>query len=87
MEQKDNRGIGVDVLDVNDGSVVSNNIRYRDMIAMMLPNDIKESRTEYYKAETQRSTQMIMKKADEDAKQIGVQTYTPKGMSGRIVIE
>lgn len=76
-----------DVKDVNDGNKMGSNIHYRGMVAMMLPDDKKEARTEYYKAETNRATQMIMKKTDGEAKNMGVQTYAPKGQGGRIVIE
>lgn len=76
-----------DTKDVNDASATDSKIQYRGMIAMMLPDEMKKQRTEYYKAETNRATQMIMKKADGEAKSMGVETYSPKGQSGRIVIE
>jgi hypothetical protein len=76
-----------DSQDVNDASQTDSRIRYRGMIAMMLPNNLKEARTEYYKAETNRATQMIMRETDKEAKKMGVETYKPKGASGRIIIE
>lgn len=86
MDQKDNQK-DFGVKDVNDTNSVDSKIKYRGMVAMMLPDDLRASRQEYYKAETARATQSIMKKADAESKNIGVQTYSPKGQSGRIVIE
>jgi len=86
MDQKQNQK-NFDQQDVNDQGKTDSTIRYRGMIAMMLPDDLKKQRTEYYKAETNRATQMIMRKTDSEAKQMGVETYSPKGSSGRIVIE
>lgn len=73
--------------DVTDAGKLDSNIRYRGMIAMMLPDDKKQARTEYYKAETDRATKMIMRDSDKEARKMGVETYSPKGQSGRIVIE
>lgn len=86
MDQKQNQKT-FEVQDVTDGATLDSTIRYRGMVAMMLPDELKEQRTEYYKAETNRATQMIMRKTDTEAEKMGVETYSPKGSSGRIVIE
>lgn len=87
MRPEDNIGSYQNVDDVTAGKSLSGEIRYRDMIAMMLPPDKKEARDEYYRGETQSATKAILKQTDGDLKQKGVSTYTPKGMPGRIVIE
>lgn len=86
MSQKDNKG-SFETQDVTDTGQIDSKIRYRGMVAMMLPDDMKEARTEYYKAETNRATKHIMGDTDKEAKKMGVQTYAPKGQGGRIVIE
>lgn len=87
MKPEQNKGTYVEIEDVNDTKPTSNQIRYRDLIGMMLPDDMVESRREYYKNETLQATKSILKKSDEGLKQLGATTYTPKGQSGRIVIE
>lgn|SRR3990167_5683376 len=87
MKPSDNKGMNLDKQDVNDGGSPANDIRYRDMIAMMLPDEVKKEREEYYRQENRRATDVIFKKTDRDLKNIGVSTYTPKGQAGRIVIE
>lgn len=87
MKPSDNKGGDMGLKDVNDGGSPANDIRYRDMIAMMLPDSIKKERDDYYRAENRRSTDVIFKKTDAELKNIGVQTYKPRGQSGRIVIE
>jgi hypothetical protein len=74
-------------LDVNDGTAVSNQIRFRDCIAMMLPNDLVEARKEYFKNENAAVMASVIKKTDDSVKKLGGQTYTPKGMAGKIVID
>lgn len=86
MKPEDNKG-SFESKDVNDASQTDSRIRHRGMIAMMLPDKLKEARTEYYKGETNRATQMIMRDTDREAKKMGVETYKPKGASGRIIIE
>lgn len=88
MTPKDNIGGNLDKQqDVNDGGSPANDIRYRDLIAMMLPDKVKKEREEYYRGENRRATDVILKKTDSDLGKFGVQTYKPKGHSGRIVIE
>lgn len=73
--------------DVNDGTAVSNQIRFRDCIAMMLPNELVEARKEFFRNENKEIMSSIMKKTDDDIKKTGGQTYTPRGMAGKIVID
>jgi len=54
---------------------------------MMMPNDVKEARNEYLRAESDSARKQILREADEEFKRAGVQTYAPRGQSGRIVIE
>ena len=87
MKPSDNKGGNLGLQDVNDGGSPANDIRYRDMIAMMLPDAVKKERDEYYRSENRRATDVILKKTDKDLKNMGVSTYRPNGQSGRIVIE
>lgn len=68
-------------------SSLSGELRYRDLVAMMLPSSLKKSREEYYKNEVREATASILKQTDASLKQSGVSTYTPSGQAGRIVIE
>ena len=86
MTSKDNQK-NFDSQDVNDSNPTDSRIKYRGMVGMMLPDKLKEERTAYYKAETNRATSMIMKDTDKEAKKMGVETYSPRGSAGRIVIE
>ncbi len=87
MKPEDNKGTSFERIDVSDPKETGNHIRYQDMIAMMLPNDIKKDREEYYRNETRHATRAILRESDAQFKQKGVQTYTPKGQQGRIVID
>jgi len=87
MQPKDNIGTYEEITDVTEARPVHNGIRYQDMIAMMLPDDLKQSRQEYYRNEVKESTRSIFRQTDNDFKQAGVQIYTPKGQGGRIVID
>lgn len=87
MKPEDNVGPPIDQTDVNDGKALHDGIRYRDMIAMMLPNDLKEAREEYYKEENRQQMAGILKDTDREAEQMGAQVYKPKGQTGRVVIE
>lgn len=87
MKPEDNIGTYEDLSDVTDAKPLYNGIRYQDQIAMMLPDDLKSSREQYYREETRQTTEAMLRKTDTQFKQHGVATYTPKGQSGRIVIE
>lgn len=87
MKPADNIGIPIKAYDTPDANPLASEIRYRDMIAMMISNEDKKSRDEYMREESKAATKQILKQTDEEFKRAGVQTYAPKGQSGRIVIE
>lgn len=87
MKPSDNIAGSFDTKDVNDGGSAANDIRYRDLIAMMLPDEIKRQRNEYYRNENAQAAKAIMKNTDAGIAKMGGSTYKPKGMQGKIVIE
>lgn len=87
MKPEDNKGIPIKAYDTPDANPLANEIRYRDMIAMMIADEDKEARQEYMREENRAATRNILKDYDEKFKSHGVQTYAPKGQTGRIVIE
>lgn len=87
MKPSDNKGEYVEDFDVNQGTPMHNGIRYQDMIAMMLPNELKESRDEYYRNEVKNTTRNVLRQTDDEMRRAGVQTYAPKGQKGRVVID
>lgn len=87
MKPSDNVGIPIKAYDTPDTNSVASEIRYRDSIAMMIADEDKKAREEYMREESRAATRQILKQTDEDFKRAGVQTYAPKGQSGRIVIE
>lgn len=87
MKSDDNKGTPIRQYDTPDANSLGTEIRYRDMIAMMIPDDAKQAREEYYREQNREAQRQILAKSDEQFKRSGVQTYTPKGMAGRIVIE
>lgn len=87
MKPSDNVGIPIKAYDTPDANTLASEIRYRDSIAMMIADEDKEARQEYITSENHAATQQILRQTDEDFKRAGVQTYAPKGQSGRIVIE
>lgn len=87
MKPDDNVGIPIKAYDTPDANPLAGEIRYRDSIAMMIADEDKVARQEYMREESKSATRQILKQTDEDFKRAGVQTYTPKGQSGRIVIE
>ena len=87
MKPEDNVGPPIDQTDIKDGTALHDGIRYRDMIAMMLPNDLKEAREEYYRKENEQAMAGILKKSDGELENMGAQVYKPKGSPGRVVIE
>lgn len=70
-----------------DETSLSGELRYRDMIGMMLPDSLRKERNEYYRRETDEATKSILRQTDGEMREKGVSTYTPKGMPGRIVID
>jgi hypothetical protein len=87
MKPSDNVGTPIRQLDNPDTNSLGSEVRYRDMVAMMLPDDVKRDRDDYHRDEREQAIRQVHKKSDEQFKQSGVQTYTPKGQAGRIVIE
>lgn len=87
MEPKDNKGIKIRTTDVMAGNQMASEIRYRDSIAMMLPNESKAGRDEYMRKLNSEAVMSSLKETDAEFKKKGVQTYAPKGQAGRIVIE
>lgn len=87
MKSSDNTGTPIRQFETPDANPLGSEIRYRDMIAMMISDDDKKAREEYYREQNQSAQRQILHKSDMEFKRSGVQTYTPKGMSGRIVIE
>ena len=88
MKPSDNVGAHIESLGyATDAGQLATEIRYQNMIAMMLPDDAKEDRTKYHQDRIRESTAGILAESDETMKKMGMKTYTPKGQSGRIVIE
>lgn len=87
MKPSDHVGIPLETLDVNDGNAIGNEIRQREMIAMMIPDSLKAERADYYRSENKRAMDSILRESNEGLKKMGAATFKPKGMSGRIVID
>lgn len=87
MKPTDNKGEKIINIDINDSNAVGSELRYRDLVAVMLPIDRKEARDEWLRQENTNAVSSIFDQTDNELSANGVQTYTPKGQSGRIVIE
>jgi hypothetical protein len=87
MKPEDNRGQQILKVDVNDTGSLTGALRYREMIAIMLPNALKQARDEWVRNENREAVKHILKNTDEKFEEFGVQTFKPEGQSGRIVIE
>jgi hypothetical protein len=87
MKPNDNMGIPINQVETPEATQLSSAIRYRDQIAMMIADEDREARQEYIKRENDAAVKGILKQSDEQFGKFGVQTYAPKGQSGRIVIE
>lgn len=87
MKPADNKGDPIEQIDVNDGSSLAKEIRYRDLVAVMLPKELKEARDEWVRQENRDAMKNILKQTDEKFQEHGVQTYAPTGQTGRIIIE
>lgn len=87
MTPSDNKGSEIMNVDVNDVGSLTGALRYRDLVAIMLPKELKAEREEWLKNENEESMRGILQKTDEEFKERGIETYTPKGQSGRIVID
>jgi hypothetical protein len=87
MKPSDNKGAEIINIDVNDVGSLTGALRYRELVAIMLPKELKEARDNWLKNENLEATKTILKKTDKELAQHGVETYAPNGQSGRIVIE
>jgi len=86
MKEKDNHGEPIVTMDVNDVGSLTDALRYRDLVAIMLPKALKQERDEWHKSENREAMKGVLKEADTKLKEGGVETYTPKGQSGRVII-
>lgn len=86
MTPDDNRGERIINIDVNDVASLTGALRYRDLVAIMLPKELKEARDLYVRNENKEAMKGVLRETDEKLKEGGVETYTPKGQDGRIVI-
>lgn len=87
MKPSDNKGVAILQVDTPEANPLASEIRYRDSIAMMLPDDMKEAREEYMRDENRSRQEQVLNHSDEKFKSHGVATYAPKGQAGRIVID
>lgn len=87
MKPNQNRGQEILQIDVNDAGPLTGALRYRELVAIMLPNELKAERDEWVRQENREAVKHILKDADEKFQEKGVQTYAPTGQAGRIVIE
>lgn len=86
MKPSDNKGGEILNVDVNDSASLTNTLKYRDMVAIMLPKELKEARDAWLRNENKEAMRGILKQTDKEFKDGGVETYTPKGQEGRVVI-
>lgn len=86
MTPDDNKGEKIVNVDVQDVSSLTGALRYRDLVAIMLPKELKQARDEWLRNENKEAMKGILRETDEKLKEGGVETYIPKGQSGRIVI-
>ena len=86
MKPEDNKGGEIVNIDVNDVGSLTGALRYRDLVAIMLPKELKQARDNWLRNENNEAMKCVLNKTDEELKKGGVETYTPKGHSGRIVI-
>lgn len=86
MKPSDNKGEEILNIDVNDVGSLTGALRYRDLVAIMLPKELKLARDEYHRNENKEAMKGVLRETDEKLKEHGVETYVPKGQAGRIVI-
>lgn len=86
MKPDDNKGDAILNLDVNDVGSLTGALRYRDLVAIMLPKELKEARDIWLKNENAEAMKGVLKETDEKLKENGVETFTPTGQQGRVVI-
>ena len=86
MRPEDNHGKEIVNIDVNDVGSLTGALRYRDLVAIMLPLELKSARDNWLRNENNEAMKGVLKKSDKELKEGGVETYVPNGQSGRIVI-
>ncbi len=86
MKPSDNQGEEILNIDVNDVGSLTGALRYRDLVAVMLPVERKLARDNWLRNENKEAMKGVLKKADEELKEGGVETYVPKGQAGRVII-
>ena len=86
MKPSDNQGDEILNIDVNDVGSLTGALRYRDLVAIMLPQELKTARDNWLKNENKEAMKGVLKETDEKLKEGGVETYVPKGQEGRVVI-
>ena len=86
MKPSDNKGEEIINIDVNDVSSLTGALRYRDLVAIMLPKDKKAARDEWVRNENKQAMSGILRETDQRLKEGGVETYVPQGQAGRVVI-
>lgn len=86
MKPQDNEGDEIVNIDVNDVGSLTGALRYRDLVAIQLPNELKAQRDKWLRNENNEAMKGVLRDTDEKLKEGGVETYTPKGQAGRIVI-
>lgn len=86
MKPSDNVGEEIVNVDVNDVGSLTGALRYRDLVAIMLPKELKKARDEWVQNENKEAMKGVLRQTDEKLKEGGVETYTPKGYEGKVVI-
>lgn len=87
MKPEDNKGEAIINVDVHDVGSLTGALRYRDLVAIMLPKELKEARDNWLRNENKEAMKGILRESDEKLNKGGVETYIPKGQAGRVVIE
>ncbi len=86
MKPSDNKGEEILNLDVNDVGSLTGALRYRDLVAIMLPKELKQARDEYIRNENKQAMNGVLRQTEAQLSNGGVETYTPKGQEGKVVI-
>lgn len=86
MKPEDNKGDPILNIDVNDVGSLTGALRYRDLVAIMLPKELKVARDNWLKGENAEAMKSVLKETDEKLKENGVETFTPRGQEGRVII-
>lgn len=73
--------------EVTDGANLDSALRKREMVAMVIPEELAEARDKFYKEETEKQTQGVLGGLDSEASRMGVKTYAATGRNKRVIIE